>query len=336
MSDGRTRRAFLQGAGRVAVSAAGLVLAAGCGAGSGPASPTKGVYRIGVLWSPEGGIPPEFRQRLAELGYVEGRNLAIEERYGRTQEELQGLAAELVRLEVDVIYAGPRPAVGAAAAATDRIPIVMGGNFPAPIEAGLIESLARPGKNVTGVANAPPETHLKRLELLVDAVPGVARVAVWGEMPEPSPEQWAAVARALKVQLEPLPLRRDATADAMRVAFEHAVGDGVDALLRTFLSPPPVEQRVIGELVARSRLPAMFDSRSFVEGGGLMAYVARLTDRARRAADYVDKILRGASPADLPVEQPTGYNLVLNLSAAADLGITIPEGALAQATEVIR
>lgn len=306
----------------------------------GPAQGTKAPRRIGAL-DLEGDAPPElFLRGLAELGYVEGQNIVIEYRSADNQRErLPELAVELVGLDVEVIVPFSRLSVLAAKQATDRIPIVFGAGIGDPVGEGLAASLARPGGNVTGPASAPPEANLKRLDLLLDAVPGVARVGVlggWLFTPGLSPEQWEAVARPRGVTLLNLPLAPGATGDQVRGAFAAAAELGADALVRTTVGSNPPEERLTADLARETRLPAMFPRRSFVDAGGLMAYDVRIGSLALRASGYVDKILRGANPAELPIERPAQYDLFINLTTAADLGLTIPEAVLAQATEVIR
>jgi putative ABC transport system substrate-binding protein len=304
--------------------------------------PTK-VYRIGRL-SP--GLPPSqsspsmeaFRQGLRDLGYVEGQNLVIEWRWAEGREErLPDLAAELVRLQVEVIVVGGVAAIRAAQHATSTIPIVMAANYD-PVGEGFIASLARPGGNITGLSWLGAELPGKRLELLKETLPQSARIAVLGNPAFAAYETWlhslTAAARALDLHLHVLELRR---ADELDSAFAAITSAGADALI--VLSDPALLDGLHGRIVAlaaRHRLPAMYDWRAYVDAGGLMSYGPNMPDMQRRAANYVDKILKGAKPADLPIEQPTTFNLVINLKAAKALGLTIPSTVLFQANEVLQ
>jgi putative ABC transport system substrate-binding protein len=307
------------------------------------AQPVGKVWRIGYLHLTQyldarsRGIYEAFRQGLRDLGYVEGQNLTIEERNADNQlERLAHLAAELARLPVDVLVTAGENAARAAQHATRMIPIVVAASGD-PVGAGLVASLARPGGNLTGLSLMSPELAGKRLELLKEAVPMASRVGVLfnpastGEVPLWRETEGAA--RALGVQLHALEVRR---ADDLERAFATATSAGVGALIvwRDFL----IETHRIRtlQLAAQSRLPVMSELREFVEDGGLLAYGPSLPDSFRRAATYVDKILKGATPGDLPMEQPTKFELVLNLKTAQALGLSIPPTLLFQADEVIR
>ena len=278
-----------------------------------------------------------FRQGLRGLGYLEGQNIVVEYRWAQgRQERLSGLAAELVRLNVDVIVAPNTQAALAARAATRTIPIVFAG-VADPVGTGLVTSLARPGGNVTGLSFLSPELSAKQLELLKEAVPKTSRVAVLWNPGNPglalTLREAEVAARALGVQVQLLEARGPDEIDSAFLAMtrERAdglliLGDAVFLLHRT---------RIVG-LAAKSRLPAMYNFKEFVDAGGLMAYAANLADLFRRAAVYVDKILKGAKPGDLPVEQPTRFELVVNLKTARALGLTIPQSVLIRADEVIR
>lgn len=267
-----------------------------------------------------------FALGLSEHGYVEGRTIVVEQRdAGGAIDRLVGLAAELVALRVDVIVAPSTPAAQAAKQATSTIPIVFAGAAE-PVTDGLVASLARPGGNLTGLSNASAELVGKRLELLKQVVPRLARVAVlWHEVPGRTDEDMRAAAdgaaRALGMQLHPVEAR--GPADLGR-AFAEMTRAGVGGLMvlpiATFFS----ERKQIIEMAAANRLPAVYTSRAFVEEGGLMAYGADLSDLLRRAAGYVDRILKGARPSDLPVEQATKFELLIHLGAAKALGLTIP------------
>jgi putative tryptophan/tyrosine transport system substrate-binding protein len=308
--------------------------------------PTK-VYRIGRL---SAGSPPEvsppgqrtaeaFRQGLHELGYVEGQNLVIEWRFAEGRlERLPELAAELVRLPVDVlVVAGGEPVIRAAQQATHTIPIVFAGQSD-PVGAGSIASLAQPGGNLTGLNTFSIELYGKRLELLKELVPQVARIAALANPAFPGTAramlEVQRAAQALGVQLHIVEVR---SPDAFEHAFAAITSAGIDALL--VLTDPLTFERHVSAIIAlarQTRLPAMYPWRAYVEAGGLMVYGASLPDIHRRAAYYVDRILKGTKPADLPVEQPTTFELVINLKTAKELGLTIPPPLLFQATEVIR
>jgi len=302
------------------------------------------VARIGYLTGTNVSVSPHlheaFRQGLRDLAYVEGRNLVIEYRDAEGKfERRPALAAELVALKVDVIVVGGTPDALAAKQATKTIPIVFA--YAAdPVASGLVTSLARPGGNVTGLSILTPELVGKCLELLKQAVPGVSRVAVlWhpgalGGRTEQDMLKGADVAaRALGVRLQVVEARGP---DDIDRAFSDMtkVRAGALAVLPStmFLS----ERRRLVDLAAKNRLPAVYPWREFVDAGGLMAYGSNNADLYRRAAIYVDKILKGAKPADLPVEQPTKFELVINLKAAKALGLTIPQSLLGRADEVLQ
>jgi len=277
-----------------------------------------------------------FRQGLRELGYVEGQNIAIEYRFAEGRpERLPALAAELVRLKVDVIVAGGPPAPAAAKQATSTIPIVFAVAAD-PVVVGLVASLARPGGNITGLASISGEIVGKQLELLKEVAPKVSRVAV---LQNPSNDshphtlrQAEGAARALGVQLHIVEARTPPEIDAAFAAMRSQRAGGV-LVLR---DPLFLTQRTqIAARAAKSRLPAVYGFREEAEAGGLMAYGANVPHMYRRAATYVDKILKGAKPADLPVEQPTKFELVINLKTAQTLGITVPPNIRSLASEVI-
>jgi putative ABC transport system substrate-binding protein len=303
--------------------------------------PRIGVLTSGVLGSPETerGLDA-FRQGLRELGYVQGQNILIEYRAADGKlERLPRLATELARLKVDVILAGATPAARAAQKATTTIPIVAS-SMGDPVGDGLVASLARPGGNITGTTFLGPELVPKRLELLKEALPKVTRVAAllhpdaFGERTmRDMVKDTEAAARALGVQLQVVEVRGP---DEFDGAFSMMVRQHADALI-VFASVMLFGQRrPIVALAAKRRLPAMFNNRESVEIGGLISYGVSLTDLSRRAATYVDKILKGAKPADLPVEQPNKFELVINLKTAKALGLTIPQSLLQRADEVIQ
>jgi len=306
------------------------------------AQPAVKVYRIGLL----GGSPPKtpggrrawegFFQGMRELGYVEGQNIRIEGRfYGDHTERLPALAAELVQLKVDVIVAGAAPAPEAAQRATSTIPIVMAVHYD-PIGSGLVVSLANPGKNVTGVSVLGPELVGKRLQLLKEVIPGISLVAVLSNPTDTAQalllREAQVAARSLKVHLQVLEARApsDFTGAFSAMTKERAGG------VIIFTSSMFYDQRArIAELAARNRLPAIYSVKDYAEAGGLMAYGVNLGESFRRAATYVDKILKGAKAADLPVEQPTKFELAINLKTAKALGLTIPPSLLQRADQVI-
>lgn len=320
---------------RGSLATIGLGLLAGCDFRLSPAPPAR-IYHIGYLTlASSGTFDEEFRRGLRDLGYVEGENIAIEHRTAEgSQDRLQELAAELVRLKVEVIVAATNPAISAAMQATRTIPIVMASGSD-PVGNSFVASLARPGGNVTGLNNLSSELSGKRLEQLKEAFPGVLHVAVFKAAGAQEP-QWRdaeVAARALGLQLLDLALGGP---DDIERAFQTAIRERVDALL-TLRNPITAAHRTqFVELAGQSGLPAMYPERGYVDIGGLMTFAPSDPDLYRRAAVYVNRILNGAKPADLPVELPTKWDFVLNLKTAAALGITFPQSILAQATEVIR
>jgi len=301
------------------------------------------VARIGYLVGASLSLSPHlheaFRQGLRDLGYVEGRNVVIEYRSAEGKfERLPALAAELVALKVDVIVAGGTPQALAAKQATRTVPIVFAAAGD-PVTSGLVTSLARPGGNVTGLTGLGPELVGKGLEQLTQAVPGVSRVAaLWqpggqGERTDKDILKEADVAaRALGVRLQFVEARGPEDFDR---AFSDMTRARAGAL--TVLVSPMFfgERRRLVDLAAKNRLPAVYPWREFVDAGGLMSYGPDLADMFRRAATYVDKILKGAKPGDLPIEQPTKFELVINLKTAKALGLTIPPSVLLRADQVI-
>jgi len=278
-----------------------------------------------------------FRQGLRELGYVEGKNIVTEYRYAEgKRDRLPALAAELVRLKVDVIVTAGASATRAAKKATSTIPIVMAQDSD-PVGKGIVASLARPGGNITGLSTLAPEISGKQLELLKEIVPKLSRVAVLGTSTRPGNAQTLRevelAAGAFKVEVRYLDVLDP---KKIETAFGAARKERVDAVLvlagRILIS----HRTQVVELAVKSRLPAIYPFPVYVEAGGLMSYGVRRSDLFRRAATYVDKILKGANPAELPVEQPTKFELVINLKTAKALGITIPPTLLLQATKVIK
>jgi putative tryptophan/tyrosine transport system substrate-binding protein len=269
-----------------------------------------------------------FVQRLRELGWVEGHNLAIDYRWAEGRSErFADIAAEIVRLKVDVIVAATTPAALAAKQATSVIPIVFAG-VSDPVGTGLVASLARPGANVTGLSNLISDTGGKRLEFLREVVPGLRRLAIMANVSNPAV---APAARTFGLEVAILEVRR---VEDIASAFD-ALKGRTDALY-VCADPLMYTNRIrINTLALSVRLPTMHGLREYVEAGGLMSYGANIADHFRRNAEYVDKILRGAKPGDLPIEQPTKFDLVINLTTAKALGLDIPPTLLARADEVI-
>jgi putative tryptophan/tyrosine transport system substrate-binding protein len=296
------------------------------------------VHRIGCLSAGERDPYMEaFLEGMRTLGYVEGQNFVMEYRYAAGQyERLPALAAELVRLKVDVLMVVSTPAALALKNATTTIPIVMTG-VGDPVGSGLVASLARPGGNVTGLVALSTELAGKQLEFLKDVLPTVSRVALLWNPTNPANalqvREADVAAQALGVQLHRVEVR---SPDAFDSAFAAMTSAHAGALLVVADSMFFQHRRRLAELAATSHLPTMHNIRPFVEAGGLMAYGPSTLDIRRRAAIYVDKILKGAKPADLPVEQPTKFELVINLKTAQALGLTIPPAVLFQADEVLR
>jgi putative tryptophan/tyrosine transport system substrate-binding protein len=305
--------------------------------------PTK-VSRIGYLSNTdpasESARSEAVRLALRELGYIEGQNIATEYRYTEgKRDRYPELVSELVRLKVDIIVvAGGVSHVRAAKNATKTIPIVMTGGGVDPVEAGLVESLARPGGNVTGITNLTGELGGKRLELLKEAVPKLARVAVLYDPAGPSPvhevkEVLPVAARALGLTVRSWEIRAADGFEKVFAALNKERPDGLYVLGGTLMYAN--QKRTIG-FALKSRLPSVYNRREDVEAGGLLFYGADYADSYRRVAYYVDRILKGAKPADLPVEQPTKFEFIINLKTAKQIGVTIPPEVLARATKLIK
>jgi putative ABC transport system substrate-binding protein len=303
----------------------------------------KKIWRIGYLSAldpaRESSRAETIRVGLRELGYIEGQNIAIEYRYAEGKlNRAPELAAELVRLKVDIIVvAGGGPWIRATKNATKAIPIVMVGSGADPVEAGLVKSLARPGGNVTGITNLSQELGGKRLELLKEAVPKVTRVA---GLYDPAlrnnilqMKEVESAARSLGLTIRSWDVRAGQGFERVFAALRKESPDGL------YVTGGPLmvtnRKRIVG-FALKSRLPSVYSNRVFVDAGGLMYYGADLADSYRRVATYVDKILKGAKPADLPVEQPTKFEFVVNLKTAKQIGLTIPPNVLARADRVIR
>jgi putative ABC transport system substrate-binding protein len=298
------------------------------------------VRRIGYLsaTSPSAEVHEAFRQGLRELGWIEGQNIAIEYRFADGHfDRLPELAAELVRLKVDIIVANPTPTAVAVKNATGTIPIVMI-NVAEPVELGLIESLARPAGNVTGTSySVDMKVSAKGLELLREAIPKLRRLAV---LTNPANPARAIALKHLKVGAESLGLQlvlQEARGpEEFDGVFASIAKERVDALLVVVDSMFILHRARLADLALKIRLPSMHGSRQSVQAGALMSYGPSLSESSRRAAAYVDKILKGAKPGDLPVEQPTRFELVINLKTATALGLAIPQALLLRADEVIQ
>jgi putative tryptophan/tyrosine transport system substrate-binding protein len=325
----------------VGIFASALIFALG-GAAAQAQQPKK-VPRIGYLSNTdragESTRSEAIRRSLRELGYIEGQNIAIEYRYAEGKwDRLPELAAELVRLKVDIILAGVAPLALAAKNATKTIPIVMTGAGLDPVEAGLVDSLARPGGNVTGITLLSGELGGKRLELFKEAVPKLVRVAVLYDSALPGSarevkEVLPVAARALGLTIQPWEVR---TADGFERVFAALNEQRPDGLYVVGGGLMGANQKRIAGFALKSRLPSMSVRREFVDAGGLMYYGADVADSYRRVAYFVDRILKGAKPADLPVEQPTKFELVINLKTAKQIGLAIPPEVLARASRLIK
>jgi len=300
------------------------------------------IFRIGFLdptnASGMAASVDAFRQELSKLGWIEGKNIAFEYRFAENKpERIPELAAELVRLKVDLIVTSGVPPALAAKKATSTIPIVA--SVTDPVALGLVASLARPGGNVTGLSTLATELNTKRLEILKDAVPKLDRVGLLkrssgnpGE--EQQLEELRVAASALKVKLEEIKTQLDA--QGLESAFKTAKQKQVGAIMTTSLRVFFAERKPIVALAGKYRLPAIYGRKEYVDEGGLMSYGPDNDDQYRKAAHYVDKILKGTKPADLPVQQATKFEFITNLKAAKKIGLTIPNRVLEQANQVIR
>ncbi len=305
------------------------------------AQQAKKVPRIGFLFAGDPsavvGRIEAFRQGLRERGYIEGKNIVIEYRYGEGKlDRVPPLAAELVRLKLDVIVTGGPTDTRAAKQATTTLPIVMAQDSD-PVGSGFIASLARPGGNVTGLSTLAPELSGKQLELLKEIVPKLSRVAVLGNSTEPGNAQMVReielAAGAFGVQLQSLEVQ---SPKDIETAFSAIKKERAGAFIVLRNPVTSAHRKQVVELAAKSRLPAMYVSSEWVEAGGVVSYAPDIRDNWRRAAVFVDKILKGAKPADLPVEQPMKFEFVINLKAAKQIGLTIPPNVLVRADRVIR
>ncbi|HEX9142951.1 MAG TPA: ABC transporter substrate-binding protein [Candidatus Binatia bacterium] len=316
-----------------------VVTLAMCGARAGAQQAGK-VFRIGFLDASTASgmsvLVDAFRQELTKLGWIEGKNIIIEYRFAEQKNErLPELAADLVRLKLDLIVVAGTVAALAAKSATTTIPIVMA-NAADPVAAGLVASLARPGGSVTGFEGLAPQLNTKRLEVLKDAVPKLARVGLLRPAggSDRQLKDLRPAAQALKLKLEEIETQRDPK--GLESAFQTAKQKQVNAIMTTASRVFFTERKRIVELAGKYRLPAIYFQKEFVDEGGLMSYGADYDDLFRRAAVYVDKILKGAKPADLPVQQATKFEFVLNLKAAKQIGLTIPGRVLERANQVIK
>jgi putative ABC transport system substrate-binding protein len=326
-------------AGWLSILVAMLVLVFGVAA---DAQQTGKVFRIGFLDDSTASgmavLVDAFRQELSKLGWIEGKNIAIEYRFAENKNDrLPEFAADLVRQKIDLIVVSGGPAAFAAKGATTTIPIVMV-NLSDPVGQGLVASLARPEGNVTGLSFLAGELGTKRLEVLKDALPKLARVGVlWRagfSASSPQLKELRPAAVALKLKLEEIETEPDAK--GLESAFKTAKQKQINAIMPTAYRAFFTERKRIVELAARYRLPAIYFQKEFVDEGGLMSYGADYDDLFRRAAHYVDKILKGAKPADLPVQQATKFEFIINLRAAKQIGLTIPVRVLERANQVIR
>jgi len=317
--------------------AAMLLVTAGLAAAQ---QPTK-MSRIGFLTAGSSSTIPAridaFRQGLRELGYVEDKNIVIEWRFAEGKlDRLSALVAELVRLKVDVILSAGAAVTRPAKEATRTIPIVMAQDTD-PVGNGFVASLARPGGNITGLSSYSAELNGKRVELLKEIVPKLSRLAVVGESTYPgnaqSLKETELAAGALKVQLQYLDVLDPKDIETAFRDTSKGRADGVLLLQSAVLNS---QRKQTADLATKSRLPAIYYAPEFLDAGGLMSYATSITDLYRRAATYVDKILKGAKPADLPVEQPKKFELIISLKAAKQIGLTIPPNVLVRADQVIK
>ena len=300
----------------------------------------KKVPRIGIVVS--GGRESYgltfFRQGLRDLGYVEGHNLLIEYRYGGGKlDRMSGLVNELVDQKVDLLFVSNQVAIRAAKKTTKTIPIVMVSSVD-PVTAGLVDSLSRPGGNVTGLSQLSRDLSAKRVELLKETLPKMSRLAVLWDPEGPGPKvafiEYEAAARAFKLPFQSLEMR--GPKPDIEGVFQAAKAGRADALIIVLNPLTAVHQQAIVELATKNRLPSMVESGPYVERGGLVYYGANIADLFRRSATYVNKILKGEKPADLPIEQPMKFEFLINLKTAKQIGVTIPPNVLVRADRVIR
>jgi putative ABC transport system substrate-binding protein len=300
----------------------------------------KKIRTIGIPSTPPAALNEAFKQGLRDLGYVVGQNILIEQRYPEGKlDRLTELAAELVRLKVDAIFVGSTPPALVAKKATQTIPIVFAGASD-PVGSGLVASLARPGGNVTGLSLVPGlEISGKQLELLKEALPKLTHLAVLADATNPPTQGFLREAEraapSLGIKLQVQNVRADDELDGALSATKKGRADALLVIPSPMVNRPANRRRIVS-FAANGRLPAMYPYSDFIDSGGLVSYGPNLPDLFHRAATYVDKIFKGAKPADLPVEQPTKFELVINLKAGKQIGITIPPNVLARADRVIR
>jgi putative ABC transport system substrate-binding protein len=330
------RRQLLQAVAVLGLSSATGLVSEGCAS---PQPTAKKLPRIGVLsLASDDSVLDPFREGLSELGYVDGENIAVKYVYARGDPALvPALAAELVALKVDVIVAGANVGTRAAKDATNAIPIV-GVVLEDPVANGLVADLARPGGNVTGLTQVPAATHIhaRRLVLLKQTIPTAVRVAGLGVPTSDTTPWWRETQDAAQVLGTQLVFVTTTGGNDLERAFNEALTQRVDGLLAGPQATLFSSRAKIAEVALRKHLPAMFPEREYVDAGGLMNYGPSFSVMWRRAADYVDKILKGAKPADLPIEQPARIDFVINLRTATALGLTIPQSVVSQATELLR
>ena len=301
----------------------------------------KKVPRIGYVSSGDPSTEPRlaaFRQGLRDLGYIEGKNIQVEYRYAEGKpDEVPSLVTELVQLKVDALVVGFLPAIHAAKQATKTIPIVMVTTVD-PVASGIVDSLARPGGNITGVTRFTGDLKKRRLELLKETVPGISRVGVLWDADNESAaiafKEYEAAARVLKIPLQSLAVR--GPHPDFEGAFQAATKERASALITIRDVLINRYRKRIADRAIKNRQPSMYEGSEYVEDGGLMSYAVSDAENYRRAATYVDKILKGAKPANLPVEQPAKFELVINLKTAKQIGLTIPPNVLAKADKVIK
>jgi putative ABC transport system substrate-binding protein len=317
----------------------GAVLFALCGSAEG--QPAKKIPRIGIVVSggtENYGSYQAFHLGLRDLGYVEGQNLLIESRYGEGNlDRMPTIVNELVKEKVDILFATNQVAILAAKKATQTIPIVMVSSVD-PVMSGFVDSLSRPGGNITGLSQLSRDLSAKRVELLTETLPKISRLAILWDPEGPGPKvafkEYEAAARMFNLQVQSLEIR--GPKPNIESVFQVAKTRRADAVIVVSNPTTGVHQQLIVEHVIKNRIPSMGEGFRIVEHGALMSYGSDTADLYRRAATYVDKILRGTKPADLPVEQPTRFVLVFNLKAAKQIGVTIPPNVLARADRVIR
>ena len=318
-----------------------VALSAATGPRSALAQQPGKIWRVGFLSGSQASLSSRntaaFLKGMRELGYVEGKNLVVEWRFADGKfERLAGLAAELVQLKVDVIVAAASPAIGAAQKATTTIPIVMATTGD-PVGSGFVKSLARPGGNTTGLSNMGGDTGAKLLDLLLTAAPKVSRVGV---LVTPTSTTYRAISESVQAGAQNTSVKiliaEARTQQEIETAFATMAGESAGAVIVGAAPLFALHRPQIAQLAIKYKMPSIFGNRAYVEAGGLMSYGYKMTENYLRAASYVDKILKGAKPGDLPVEQPTTLELVINLKTAKTLGITIPQSLLLRADEVIQ